>query len=531
MSGFSVSGAAGGLPAGWSGPGTGTFTCDSVATGSGCVLNLQYAPTAPDSGTFIVNYVVIDDAGLAKTNGSAAIAYAATAGNNVVAAASPSGEVDAVMDGGPVAVSVNFVTDDGNPATNLVLTSDLTALPAGWSSTAPALSCPLVSTGSGCRLVLNYGPVTTASGTLTLNYRFTDDSGASKTGSLNIPYRSKTSNDVIASLSPTGQVTAVQKTGGQAVAVDFTTDDGRTASRLAVTTDLTRLPPGWSSAVHGFACAGVSTGNGCRLTLNYAPTALASGVLPLNYTYVDGDGQARSGMLNVGYCATTNDNIVGTASPAGQVNAVVGMGSQALAVTFTSDDGRPTTALQIVSDLTVLPPGWSSSASAFACSALDADAPCVLPLTYSPTVAGSGTLGLQYAYTNNAGVPKTGSVDIAFRATTNDSVVGTPSPSSLLVAPGSSTAVTVTFTTDDGNPASGLLLTTDLASLPAGWSSSAPGLTCALVNVGNGCTLALTYAPLAGDVGALVLTFAYTNDAGIAKIGTATISYMATTPM
>jgi hypothetical protein len=89
----------------------------------------------------------------------------------------------------------------------------------------------------------------------------------------------------------------------------------------------------------------------------------------------------------------------------------------------------------------------------------------------------------------------------------------------------------VTFTTDDGNPASGLLLTTDLASLPAGWSSSAPGLTCALVNVGNGCTLALTYAPLAGDVGALVLTFAYTNDAGIAKIGTATISYMATTPM
>src|SRR5579862_4117643 len=43
ITGFGISGSLGTLPAGWSGPGT--FSCALVATGSGCVLNLTYAPT------------------------------------------------------------------------------------------------------------------------------------------------------------------------------------------------------------------------------------------------------------------------------------------------------------------------------------------------------------------------------------------------------------------------------------------------------------------------------------------------------
>ncbi len=121
---------------------------------------------------------------------------------------------------------------------------------------------------------------------------------------------------------------------------------------------MAHLPPGWHSTSTGFSCGSAGTGNGCQLPLSYAPTALASGTLALNYAYDDSAGAARSGVLNIPYVATTNDNVVGTPSPSGQVNAVVGLGTQPVTVTFTSDDGRPATALQITGGLAALPAGW-----------------------------------------------------------------------------------------------------------------------------------------------------------------------------
>jgi hypothetical protein len=86
ISGFGISGSLGTtLPAGWSGPGS--LTCASVSTGSGCVLNLTFAPTAVGSGTLTIDYVYVDNATMPSTGGSLTIAYAATAHNNVVAAA------------------------------------------------------------------------------------------------------------------------------------------------------------------------------------------------------------------------------------------------------------------------------------------------------------------------------------------------------------------------------------------------------------------------------------------------------------
>ena len=58
ITGFEISGTLSNLPAGWSGPGI--FTCSSVSTGSGCVLNLTYAPTAIDSGSLVITYVYIE---------------------------------------------------------------------------------------------------------------------------------------------------------------------------------------------------------------------------------------------------------------------------------------------------------------------------------------------------------------------------------------------------------------------------------------------------------------------------------------
>jgi hypothetical protein len=529
ITGFGISGSLGtALPAGWSGPGS--LTCASISTGSGCVLNLTYAPTAVGSGVATINYVYVDNATMPSTGGSLTIAYTAIAHNNVVAAASQPGQIDAVVGGGSQPVSVNFTTDDGNAATGLALTTDLSALPAGWSSTATSLSCAIVSTGSGCQLPLTYAPTAAARGTLTLNYSYTDDSGAIRTGALNIPYATSSHNDVVATASPSGEINAIEKSGGQAVAVTFTTDDGKPATGVYLTSALAALPPGWSSSSTSFACSSVSTGNGCQLHLTYAPAALTKGTLVLNYAYTDAAGMAKTGSLNVAYAATTDDNVVATASPTGQINAVVGLGAQAVAVTFTTDDGRPATALQLTSSLNSLPPGWSSTATSFSCSGLSSGSGCQLPLTYAPTAAGSGMLSLSYAYKNDAGVAKTGSLNIIYRATTNDSIVGTPSQSPLAVITNSTTTVSVVFTTDDQNPASNLAVTSGLALLPSGWSSTSTSFTCSAVSTGTGCQLSLTYAPTAVGSGTLSLNYRYNDDSGTAKTGSVSIPYTAKLP-
>jgi hypothetical protein len=525
MTGFDSSETLGTLPAGWSGPGR--FACAAVSTGSGCVLNLTYTPLAVASGSLTIRYVVVDNAGLPKTDGSLNVDYAATIHDNVVATASPSGEISAAADADALPVSVNFTTDNGNAATSLMLTTDLTALPPGWTSAQSSFACAIVSTGSGCQLALSYSGAASTAGTLTLNYSYVDDSGAPETGTLSIPYVSTTANNVIATASPPGQIVAVRAGGGQAVPITFTTDDGKRATQLLVTSNLQTLPAGWRAASPHFSCASVSTGSGCRLPLTYAPAVLGSGTLTLNYMYIDDTGTPKTGMLNIGYAATTNDNVVGTASPAGQVNAIVGLGTVPTTVTFTTDDGRAATALQLTSDLSALPAGWTSAVGSFGCSGIDAVTLCALPLTYAPPAAGSGSLSLAYSYKNNAGESKTGTVNIAYRATTDDNILASPSSNSLAVITGSSNPVTVTFTTDDGYDASVLSITTALDSLPAGWSAASGSFGCSVVNVGTGCLLSLVYAPMIADAGTLNLQFSYVNNSGLSKLGMVSIGYTA----
>jgi hypothetical protein len=524
ISGFGISGILGTLPAGWSGPSS--FACATVDAGSGCVLNLTYAPTAADSGTLTLQYVFVDDSTMPSTGGSIAIAYAATAANNVVAAVSPTGQINAVAGAGNQSVSVNFTTDDGYAATDLTVTTDLAALPSGWSSAVSTLTCAIVSSGSGCQLALSYAPAAGARGTLTLNYSFTDDSGVAQTGALNIPYAATSQGNVVAAASPAGQINAIETTGGQAVAVTFTTDDGTTAPGLYLTSNLASLPAGWSSTSKGFSCGSVGTGNGCQLHLTYAPTALTRGSLTLNYAY--GSGGTRTGSLNLEYAATTNDNVVGTTSPTGQINAVVGSGAQPVTVTFTTDDGRPATALQVTGSLASLPAGWSSTAASFACSGLSSGNGCQLALTYAPTAADSGTLALSYSYINDAGQAKTGTVNIAYRATTNDSIIGTANPSPVAAIIGSSAPVTVTFATNDGNLANNLQLTSDLGALPGDWSSTSSTFSCTNVSTGSACLLNLTYAPTVAAAGTLSLTYDYNDDSGTPKTGSVSIPYTAT---
>jgi hypothetical protein len=528
--GFGISASLSTLPTGWSGPAQ--FTCAVVQTGSDCVLTLTYAPATADSGMLTLDYIYVDNAGLSKVpGGTISIPFQAIAANNVFATVFPSGQINAAVGSGSQSVTVNFATDTSNAtlddaATSLSVTTDLTALPAGWSSAAASFSCAIVITGNGCQLVLTYAPTAASRGVLALGYSYMDDTGAPRTGTINIAYSNTSANTVAAVASPSGQITAV-KGGSQAVAITFTTDDGRAASDLLVLSQLGALPAGWRSSAGSFSCGSVSTGNGCQLGLTYAPTALGSGTLSLDYAYTDSAGAAQTGTLDVPYTATTSDNVTATASPSGQVNAVVGMGVQPVSVVFDTDDGRLATALELTSSLATLPAGWSSSSGSFGCTSVSSGSACELGLTYNPTAAGSGTLTLNYSYRNNANQTKTGTIGIPYRATTNDTIVGTPSQPSLAVITGSSTGVTVTFATDDGNPASNLAITSGLTALPAGWQSTDSTFSCATVSDGTVCQLPLTYAPTAVDNGTLTLGFSYSNDAGFAKTGTVTIMYRA----
>lgn len=518
------------LPADWSG--TDGYSCTLVGNGSSCVLNLTYSPAAAENGTVAVNYIFINNAGQEETpGGTVTIPYVAPTANNVVAVSSPIGQVTAALGAGGQPVSVNFTTDDGNAATNLALTTDLSSLPAGWNSTASAFTCAIVSTGSGCQLPLHFAPTAAATGTLALDYTYSDNSGTARTGTLNVPYSTTTDGTIAATVSPTGQVNAVEKTGSQAVTVTFTTDDGKAASNLMLLSKLNALPAGWTAAADTLSCGSIGTGNGCQLTLNYAPSALTSGTLSLNYSYLDAGGTYNVGSFNVPYAATTNDNVVGTAAPSGQIRAIVGAVSPTVAITFTTDDGRPATALEVTTNLASLPAGWTSSASSFTCSGVNGGTTgCVLPLTFTPTIAANGSLTIAYKYNNDAGEAKTGTVNIPYVATTNNTVDATASQNSLSVLTGTTTPITVAFVTDDGNSASALTVTSGLSPLPAGWSSGSSTFTCTSVTTGTACQISLSYAPTAADSGSLTLAFGYTNNSGIARTGSIAISYTATVP-
>jgi hypothetical protein len=212
----------------------------------------------------------------------------------------------------------------------------------------------------------------------------------------------------------------------------------------------------------------------------------------------------------------------------GQIDAIVGVLAPSVLVTFTTDDVRTATALELTTDLAGMPAGWTSPDSSFSCAGVAGGTGCQLPLSYTPTAADSGTMTLRYSYQNNAGQSKSGSLNVPYRATTDDNVLGTPSVGSLSVASGTSTGLTITFATDDGNPASALSVTSGLDVLPAGWSSAANTFACSSVSGGISCQLALMYQPVNPDSGTLTLGFSYTNDSGSVKSGTVLLPYTAT---
>lgn len=353
---------------------------------------------------------------LAGCNGSHHPSLPSPAGidSNSIDATPSSQSAAAVVGGQSQTVTVTFVSSDGLSVTDLTV-NGLDGLPSGWSGPA-SFTCSTVTTGSGCVLDLKYAPTAAASGTLKVGYSFTNHAGAAMTGTVAVPYSATTSNNVTATASPTGQITAVVGDGTVPVTLTFTTDDGNPVSNLTLTSALSSLPAGWSSTAQSFSCASVSTGNTCQLSFGYAPTSAGTGTLTLAYGYTDNAGEAKTGSVNMPYAATTDDNVIYVQSPNGQVNATINGGGTTVTVTFTTDDGQPATDLSIDSGLSSLPGDWSGPGS-FSCATISAGTVCKLSLTYAPTAVDSGTLSLGYRYDSDSGSAKTGTVNISYAAT------------------------------------------------------------------------------------------------------------------
>lgn len=512
------------LPSGWAAPSS--FSCALVSAGRECVLNLSYSPTAYSSGDFAIEFSYLDDQG-ANKSGRETISYAATTDNNVVAAAAPSGQVNAIV-AGTQPVTVSFTTDDGSPASALQLVTRLDTLPAGWTSPVQQFACATVSTGNGCLLPLNFAPATRGGGTLALQYSYLSNAGVAKTGAVEIVYSATTHNNIVSTVFPAGQVAAVLGSH-KVITVAFAVDDGNPISDLAVTTDLARLPAGWSASAPTFSCSSVSLGQVCELPLTFSPTVPASGTLSLSYSYRDDSGAAKSGLLDIGYKATTLNNVAATVSPALPVRAAVGS-TQNVTFTFTTDDGLPARLFQLTSDLSTLPAGWSSSATTFACASVDGTNSCSLGLSYAPTAVSSGNFVLTYDYLDNSDNNRTGSVTVVYSGSMHNSMVAQANPASVSLELGQSRSLSVTFTTSDGNAANDLVITSGLSSLPSGWSSTSGGtFSCNTVTTGNTCQLNLSYEPTAErSATTLSLGYSYVDNAGSAANGIVTIPYSAT---
>ena len=226
-----------------------------------------------------------------------------------------------------------------------------------------------------------------------------------------------------------------------------------------------------------------------------------------------------------------NNTVSASLSQDGEVLAFVGT-STSITLTFSSSgDGA---ASDLALHLASLPEGWRSlsSGSTFHCREVSEDAACQLSLQYQPRAATpSSSLALSYIYLDSAGKSRFGNVTIAYRAQAANAVIGTWIPAGPLAGiVGARTPAVLNFTTVDGNPATGLQVTTVLSTLPDGWRSDDETLACPVLGSGPGCQLRLSYEPReAARNGRLDIAYAYTDSAGKPQSGTASLAYSATT--
>jgi hypothetical protein len=331
------------------------------------------------------------------------------AANSVIVAMPQQGEIITYV-GQSKTITLAFRASEGMASG---LTLSLPAI-AGWRAAGEPLNCATIDTTDACRLQVTYAPTgQAASSTLPLSFAYTDSTGASRQGAHTLAYRALPANTIVTSQQPEGVLRGI--VGRTAtVTLDFNTSDGEAAASLGFTTDLTALPAGWKSDKAQFGCTDLGRTQPCRLTLAYSPLAPAAvSMLDLAYRYVDSSGVARSGAASVGYSAILPGSVVAAVDTTGPVLVKPGARRE-VTVRFQTSDGVGASALRLSAD-PANTAGWSIAPGWQGCAAVQGSDSCSLTLVFAPTlVRGPATLSLSYAYIDNIGELRRGSVEIDY---------------------------------------------------------------------------------------------------------------------
>ena len=331
------------------------------------------------------------------------------AANSVTVAMPQPGEILAYV-GQSKTITLAFRASEGIASG---LTLSLPAI-AGWHAAGGPLNCATVDTTDACRLQVTYAPTgQAASSTLPLTFAYIDSTGASRRGAHTLAYRALPANTIVTSQQPEGVLRGiVGKTA--TVTLDFNTSDGEAAASLAVTTDLTALPAGWKSDKAQFGCPGLGRSQPCRLTLTYIPLApVTEAMLDLAYRYVDSGGVAQSGAASVRYSAILPGSVIAAVDANGLLLVKPGARRE-VTVRFQTSDGVRASALRLSAD-PANTAGWRIAPGWQGCATVQGSDSCSLTLVFAPTlVLGPATLSLPYAYVDNIGELRSGSVEIDY---------------------------------------------------------------------------------------------------------------------
>lgn len=230
-----------------------------------------------------------------------------------------------------------------------------------------------------------------------------------------------------------------------------------------------------------------------------------------------------------GLAQADRDTVVARTNSSGPVATPVG-GTETVGVTFATEEGEARN-LRITNEPSTLPPGWNFDPDFNCGTVTQSQNSCQLNLTYAPrTAVNNNTLVLNYTYnTNITNEVKVGKLIINYSSGEPGTVVATAYLSNVNnISVGDTNNTNLVFSAIE-RPATNLRVTTDLASLPAGWLAENNSLTCNTVaTTGRDCQLNLTYAPSTVTAETtLPIDYTYTDADGNIRSNTVTLPYSA----
>lgn len=226
------------------------------------------------------------------------------------------------------------------------------------------------------------------------------------------------------------------------------------------------------------------------------------------------------------------NTVVAYSSETAELKLYAGQSRQ-MTLSFRTSDGGSASELALAMPASGLPVGWRVDSQRTRCEQVDADKLCQIALTYAPAAAEpAAVVTFPYSYRNNKGDAGTGTIAIAFRALAVNAATTALLPAGPVKGVvGKTNTVLLGFGTNDNSPATDLHIDTDLAALPAGWTSPAAKFDCPNFGGKSVCMMALSYAPASAAPAALLaIGYRYRDSSGKQQTATASIDYSATAP-